>query len=261
MEDSQGEGLEKVKPSQPALVLGFSEVPEVGEKVHYFESKDDAECFVQQDEQDVSAEVCEGLNIVLKADVQGSIEAIEEVLGGIPQEKIELKVIKKGVGNVSEADVKRADSVGAEIIGFRVDYSSQVEQLAERSDVKIKTFDVIYELVEGVEELMRKELGSEVKKKSLGRVKTLVNFKTDGNRQIVGGKITKGEVNPGDKLEIIRNKEKVGRGKIVNLQQNKRDVDHLTQGEECGILFEGNARIKEGDLLQIYREKEEQKEL
>ncbi len=260
MQDSQGERLEKIEPSQPALMLGFSEVPQVGEKVSYFESREEAKEFMEKEET-VSRTAGEGLNLILKADVQGSIEAIEQVLEEIPQERLDLKIIKKKVGDVSETDVKKAQTVGAEIIGFRVDVPSQVEQLADRSQVDIKTFDVIYELVEGVQELMKKELGTEINKEELGRVKTLVNFKTDGNRQIVGGKITKGEVNPGDKLEVIRNKEKVGRGKVVNLQQNKRDVDHLTQGEECGILFEGNARIKEGDLLRVYREKEEQKSL
>jgi len=261
MEDSQGERLEKIKPSQPALMLGFSEVPKVGERVYSFESRKEAEEFVEKEEEFASPEVGEGLNVILKADVQGSIEAIEQVLEGIPQEKIKLNIVKKKVGDISEADIRRAQTIGAEIIGFRTEPTSQAGQLAERSGVEIKTYDVIYELVEGIQELMREELGTEINKKELGRVKTLVNFKTDGNRQIVGGKVTKGEVNPGDKIEIIRNKEKVGRGKIVNLQQNKRDVDHLTQGEECGILFEGNSRIKEGDLLRIYREKEEQKSL
>lgn len=262
MEDSQGERLEEIKPSQPALVLGFSEVPRVGEQVFRFEEKEQAQKFVEREETAPTTEqLGEGLKLVLKADVQGSIEAIEQVLEEIPQEKLKLRMIMKEVGDINEADVRRADTVGAEVIGFRVEPSSQAEQVADRTGVEIKTYDVIYDLVEGVRDLMKEELGTELTKEEVGRVKTLVDFKTEGKRQIVGGKITKGEVNSGDKLEIIRDKEKVGQGKIVNLQQNKKDVDHLTRGEECGILFEGNARIEESDLLRIYREQQQQKSL
>ncbi|MEF8847189.1 MAG: translation initiation factor IF-2, partial [Candidatus Paceibacterota bacterium] len=111
MQDSQGERLEKIEASQPALMLGFSEVPQVGEKVYHFEEQEEAKEFIEEEERKRSIEAGEGLNAILKVDVQGSIEAIEQVLEGIPQEKIDLKLIKKEVGDISEADVRRAQTV------------------------------------------------------------------------------------------------------------------------------------------------------
>lgn len=266
MEDSFGNQMEEVLPSQPALVLGFSEVPQVGEKVKVFETLDEAKSFRKEKEQeekiDLNLEPGEKvLNLVLKVDVLGSVEAIEQVLKSLPQEKVKLRILKSEVGDISEADIKLAQSAEGSILGFRVESTSGAQKLAEKTGIKIESFDVIYDLVDKARDLMKDQLETETIRNEMGRVKTLVIFKTSGSRQIVGGRITRGEVQKGALIDIIRNGKKVGSGKIVNLQKEKKDVDRLVKGDECGILYEGQERIQKGDTLIIYTEEEKEASL
>jgi len=265
MEDSFGDQLEEVLPSQPALILGFSEVPRVGEKVKAFENLEEAREFQEEREEekiDLNLEPGEKvLNLILKVDVLGSIEAIEQILENLPQEKVKIRILKSEVGDITEGDVKTAQTAKGSILGFRVDLTSGAEKIAEKTGVEIKTFDVIYDLVDEAEELMKNQLESEIIRNEMGRVKTLVIFKTSGSRQIVGGRITRGEVQKGALIDVIRDKKKVGSGKIVNLQKEKKDVERLVKGDECGILYEGQERIKKGDTLIIYTEEEKEPSL
>lgn len=268
LEDFQGKAIEKVVPSQPTIVLGFSEVPPIGGKVRKFDSQEQAKQFVRRQQKEEESrtvlDVESGekvLNLMIKVDVLGSIEAIEQSLSSISQEKVKLRILKSEVGQISESDVRFAQSGQAAILGFRVETSPRAESFAEQTGVEVKTFDVIYELIEAVQKLMEQQLAPETVKQQLGIVKALIIFKTGKRRQIVGGKITKGEVTTGALIEVIRDQEKVGKGKLVNLQKNKKDVERLTRGEECGILFEGNVKIKKGDLLRIYKEKKKQRKL
>jgi translation initiation factor IF-2 len=120
--------------------------------------------------------------------------------------------------------------------------------------VRIKTFDIIYELIQTVRDGMEKSLESETVRTEVGKMKALIIFFAEKNRQIVGGKITEGEFKKGLKLEVIRGAEKVGAGRIVNLQRNKKDVDLVRKGDEAGILFEGNVKIEQADILAAYVE-------
>jgi len=113
------------------------------------------------------------------------------------------------------------------------------------------TFEVIYDLVEAVRNLMEKEFKPREEWKEIGKVKILAIFRTEKNRQIVGGKVIEGEVVRGARIEVLSNEEKAGEGKMINLQRNKKDAEKINKGGECGILFKGNVKIKEGDILVI----------
>jgi translation initiation factor IF-2 len=200
----------------------------------------------------------------LKGDVFGSLEAIDGMLKNLPQDKIALRILKSEVGDINESDAKLAEMSKAMIIGFRVKVTNPVMQKMRadtEKSVRIKTFSVIYELIQDVRLGMEKNLEAETVRKDVGKLKTLMVFWGEKNRQIVGGKITDGEFKKGLKLEVIRDNAKVGTGRIINLQRNKKDIDLAKKGDEAGILFEGNVKIEKGDIIVAYIEERHKGEL
>lgn len=272
LENFQGKPIENVLPSQPAIILGFEKVPGVGEKFKSFATEKEAEVKLKTEAQkrEVNVSVLENdpskknVNIILKGDVFGSIEAIEGVLKNLPQEKVILRILKSEVGDINESDVKIAEMSKAVIVGFRVKISPAVLRIMQKEEgqkVRIKTFNIIYELIQDVRFGMEKSLEAEVVKKDVGKIKALVLFWAEKNRQIVGGKITEGEIKKGLKLEILRDNVKVGSGRIIELQRDKKVVEKLVKGDECGILFEGNVKIEKNDILSAFIEERKKSEL
>lgn len=267
IENFRGIPIEKTLPSDPAIVIGLSEVPRVGETFKVFQNAEQAKNYLQPQEKSKISEVLEVkegqkvLNLILKTDVLGSIEAIEEVLKEIPQEKILLRILKSEVGEINESDVKLVKSSKAVIFGFRVKTDRIARQMAERDRIKIITFDIIYDLVERIRKFMEKILTPEVVRIDSGQIKILAVFLTEKNRQIVGGKVITGEIKKGASIEVLRNDEIIGQGKMINLQKNKKDVERASKGEECGILYEGDVKIDVGDTLLIYTEERQKGEI
>jgi translation initiation factor IF-2 len=259
LENFQGAPIETANPSEPVIVIGFEDVPRVGENFKVFSSPETAKSQIQVRKERPIPQVLEVgpekrvLNLILKADVFGSLEAIEEVLKKIPQEKIILRILKAGVGNINESDVKFAKAGRAIILGFRVKIDLVAEKLLQKEKIRVFQFEVIYEMVEEVRKLIEKMTKLEEVKIELGKVKILATFLTEKNRQIIGGRIIEGEAKKGAKVEVLRKEELIGRGKLVNLQRNKKDTERVGKGEECGILFEGDIKIEEGDILNIIK--------
>lgn len=273
LEDFQGKTIEKAYPSQPVIVLGWEKCPGVGEKFKQYQTVEEAEKNIEiksEKKKDVLVSVIniepnqKVLNVILKADVLGSLGAIESVLKNLPQEKVVLRFLESGTGDINDSDVKLAEMSKGQIIGFRVKVNpAALEGFKKDREkrVKIKTFDVIYDLIQEVRQMMEKSLEPEVVRQDIGKVKTLVVFWGEKNRQIVGGKIVEGEIRKGLKIEVFRDEEKVGDGKIINLQRDKKDIEKLVKGDECGILFEGNTKIQERDILVFYTEERKKGEL
>jgi len=191
----------------------------------------------------------------------GSLEAIKEVLRELPQDKVILRILLGEVGEISESDVKIAVGAKAIITGFRVKISPSAEKLAQRDGIKIKVFDIIYELAQAVRQVLEKRLGSETVKESKGKVRILEIFRTEKNSQIIGGKILEGEIKRGSAVEIYRAEDKIGKGKITGLQKNKKSVETLGKGSECGMLYSGNIQVEEEDVLEAYIEERRKVEL
>ncbi|MBI2624892.1 MAG: translation initiation factor IF-2 [Candidatus Nealsonbacteria bacterium] len=261
LEDFQGNSINYGIPSMPIVVLGWEEVPQVGEKFEVYPNTEEAQKYIEKKERkkDEGAVMFleEGkrvLNLVLKADVKGSLEAIEGMLKTFPQDRVILRIINGDVGDVTEGDIKLADSSKARIIGFRISSSLAMKKFAERQEVQIIIFDVIYDLAQAVKTLMEKVSESEKIRVDIGKLKTLIVFKTDKNRQIIGGRVIEGEIKKSVLIEVSRNEEVLGRGKLVSLQKEKKDIEKAKKGEEVGILYEGDIRIEEGDILVIYIE-------
>ncbi len=290
LENFQGNPIGKASPSTPVVVLGLNQAPTVGEKFSVEKSEGVAREKAQREistprrslevgiptsppeGEDVGKEQ-KALNIILKTDVKGSLEAIEGTFKNIKQEELNINVLKSEVGDISESDIKLACSTGSTIIGFRVKSSTFIFNLAKRQGVKIKTFEVIYELVEEIKKGLTKLLEPEIVRKELGKLKVIAIFRKEKSRMIVGGKVTSGKVENKALADVFRpaslsrsgpaggNKEKIAKGRITQLQHNKKDMPEVEKGKEAGISFEGEPVIEEGDVLEVYREERKKREL
>jgi translation initiation factor IF-2 len=266
LENFQGLTIQESEPSLPVKVIGFEDVPKIGDSFKVFSDLETAKDHLNFSKAkltaipSVSAEQ-KALNLILKTDFLGSSEAIEEILSKLPQEKIVIKILKSENGEVNETDVKLAKAANAWILAFRVKINQDVQNLAEKEKVKVLQFQIIYELVEAVRGIMEKMLKPEIVRVDLGKVKILVNFLVKKNRQIIGGKVIEGEIKKGVLIEVLRKEELVGKGRLISLQRNKKDIEKAVKGEECGILFEGDVKIESGDILVMYVEEKRRGEL
>jgi translation initiation factor IF-2 len=268
LENFRGQNIAQALPSQPVVVLGLEQMPQVGDKIKVFASTEEAQAYVQKKERKKDdnqvvfvEEGKEVLNLILKADVSGSLEAIEDILASLPQDKVVLRVLEKSAGEVSESDIKLAQASRAVVLGFRVKESQAIANLRERLGVKVLSFDIIYSLVQAVRRLMESRLAPETERKTLGRLKVLAVFLNEKNRQIVGGKVIEGQAQKGAKIEVWRQDQSLGRGRLVSLQENKKDAFSVAKGREAGILYEGEAKVEAGDILEFFEESRQRAEL
>ena len=266
LEDFRGKGISEAGPSQPAVVLGWTSAPALGERVLSFTDKAKAQQAVISHPAAVKERLfaprlkAKNLNLIIKADVASSLEAIDQVLQTIQSDEVGYQVIDCGVGLLSDGDIKKATSTQAIVIGFHLSPNSALKQMAEREQVKLFTFDIIYELVEEVKKQMSLLLTPEVTRTPLGRLKIIAIFKREGRGQIVGGKVISGKLKRGALVDVTRNGQLVVTGRLAQLQQAKADVEEVTEGLEAGLRcdFVGNITpnlfIREGDLLEVYSE-------
>lgn len=255
MENWKKEVLEKAFPGQGVLVFGFEKQPGVGEIFEVFESIEKAKENLEEIKERkreilIPEEGQKTFDIILKADCLGSLEALEKLIERFPKEKVLVRILKSEVGLISEDDIKLAKSSGGKILAFKTGIDKIAKKILEKEkQIKVYQFSVIYEMLEWIKKGIEKMLEPEIERKEIGKMEVLVLFWRSGSRQIVGGKMIEGEVRKGAKIEISREGEIVGKGKLINLQINKRDVERAKKGDEVGILYEGDERIKEGDIL------------
>ncbi len=260
LENFLGNRIERGTISQPVVIIGFEGIPKVGEEFKIFPNIELAKEYMterkeQRERPGLSIPKDKRLlNLIIKADVIGSIEAIKVSLGAIPSAEVAIRILEAGAGDVNEDDVKLALAANGQIISFRTKTNMQARRLAEQKAVNILNFEIIYDLIEKTRELIREIIESETVKKNVGRLRVLVIFKTEGKRQIVGGRIVEGEFHQGLKIEVSREEKKIGAGKIIGLQRDKKEIEKGVFGEEVGILYEGSATVKEGDMLIGYIE-------
>ncbi|RLC40364.1 MAG: translation initiation factor IF-2 [Candidatus Nealsonbacteria bacterium] len=264
--DFQGNPVDQTLPSQPVSVLGFETPPGVGEKFKVYKNQEEALRAIRKEEKKAPEVISiepgkKVLNIILKTDVLGTGEAIVGALKNLPQEKVALRILKAEVGNINIGDIKLAESGKGIVFGFRVDIEETARVYAQQKKIRWKVFEVIYELVQEVRREMERVLEPEIKRIELGKVKVLALFKKSKEGQVVGGKVFEGEIEKGGLVEVLREEEVIGKGKIKNLQQEKKDVQKVGKGKECGILFQGEGEIEEGDVLVVFREERRKGEL
>lgn len=272
LEDFKGRQVKEAGPSTPATIIGLHELPNVNDVLSGFAGSREARQGAKEKRElagefgslkkfGAEDENIKKLNVVLKTDVQGSLEAIDQILGSIKSEEVGLNYIRQGVGDITESDVKLGQTSGAVVFGFNVGPTTVAKRLAEMNKVEVKSYRVIYELVDDIKKRLEEMLGEEVVRTDLGKLKVLAVFMTGKKEMIVGGKVSSGIMKNGENIEVVRGENALGRGKIKNLQQNKINVDEVDQGNECGITFEGETKIKEGDTLICFHEEVIKKKL
>ncbi len=249
LEDFLGERVDQLSPSSPALIIGFETLPQIGEeffsgKIELVEiqpqQKEETEVGGQLVPSDIQAE--RKINLILKADVSGSLEALSGIIKTFPN----IKIIGESVGDITDGDIKSAQNTKAVIVGFKTRVSKAAENLATAQGIKIITSEIIYELLKNLED----EFRAIEKPAIVGQLEILAVFdKKSGKRQVVGGRVILGTFKNNLSVKIQRQNQVIGEGKIINLQCQKQDVSQVSEGKECGLLFESDTIINIGDIL------------
>ncbi len=268
-----GKNVEEALPSMPVKILGLKGIPAVGDimevkntvernsrQKNYQLKTHAASVYIPQNRME-KKKIEDTFNIILRTDVLGSLEAIISSLDKLENPDIQLNIIGKGLGNISENDVMLAESNNAVIYGFHVTSSTSAKNFAQEKNVEIKNFKIIYELLDEVKKRMEEKLKPNIEKIILGKVKILKIFKKEKNLMIVGGKVTEGHAVLNSKVDVVKDDFIKTRGKIVKLQAQKVDMKDVGVGQECGMQYEGKALIEEGDTLIFYKEEITQKKI
>ena len=260
MEDFQGKIKKEAGPSEPVSIIGFEKVPRLGEEFQVFNNLEKAKEFVIKEDKglrrDQERQVIDSnkkiLNLVIKADVIGSLEAIETVVRNIPQKEVIIRILRSGVGDISEDDILLASSGSAYIFGFRVKANSQNQRLAEQKKVPIFLFQVIYDLAQKTREILKEIIEAQEVREDMGKLRVLAVFRSEKDRQIAGGRVFEGVFRKDLKVDIFRDERKIGKGRILNVQKERQDIEKGEKGEEIGLLLETPTKIKEGDIIIAY---------
>jgi len=192
--------------------------------------------------------------LLIKADVLGSLEAIIGSLEKIKHDEVGVRIIGKGLGNVTEDDVKKAEAGHGIVVGFHVNATPVAEQFMRERNVEFKKYEIIYDLLNWVKADLEKMLDAEKIVTEVGNLKVLAIFRTEKNSMTVGGRVESGKVKRDAFARIMHDGENIGTGKIVTCQSGKQDVKEVPEGSECGMKIESKTKISVGDVLQIYTE-------
>jgi translation initiation factor IF-2 len=283
MHDYLGNRVKEAGPSEPVEVLGFDSVPEAGEFVRVVENDRRARSLANERatrlkleqqarrggrkvslesifDQQRDREVME-LNLVLKADVSGSLEAFEDEIAKLPQSDVEVNIVRSGVGGITESDVNLAAASDAVIIGFNVRPVGEAAQVADREGVEIRTYSVIYRAFEDLRDAMQGMLAPEEVEETVGEVEIRAIFRASRVGTIAGSYVTDGKVTRGAKVRLVRDGAVIYDGQIASLRRLQDDVREVAAGFECGIVLQNYSDIKEGDQLEVYETRQVERTL
>ena len=265
-----GERIQKAEPSTPVEILGLTEVPQAGDRFEVVQNEKEMKAIVEkrrEKERDrrlesmlpahIRKESAAGegdipqLNLIIKANTNGSAEAVSQAIAGLESKEIITKIIHVGVGDISEADVMLASASGAIILGFTVKEDNNALAAAEREGVIIKKYDIIYQILEDIEKKMLSLLEPETKEVQLGIAEVRQIFTVGKTNRIAGCYVTEGKIVRSKDAVLIRNGEEIFKGEIDQLKRFKDDVKEVAQGFECGISFNKWNDIEIGDIIQV----------
>ncbi len=286
LEDFTGKAIKEAGPSKPIRVVGWSEQPEVGGLCFTFKSKKEAETFIEQEKERQNDEalkisssrqapsaheilatmaangISNGpididpanriaiLPIIIKGDTNGTLEAVKYELQKINVDRVNLKIVQTGIGDITENDVKLAGGkAGTLVIGFNTKVDNSARQLALRTNTQIETFDIIYKLTEWLKIKAEENIPKRQVEEETGTLKILKVFSTNKDKQVIGGRVEMGTVHLHDRIKIMRREAEIGRGHIRELQQAKNKVGSVEEGKECGLMVESKIELVAGDKL------------
>jgi translation initiation factor IF-2 len=275
MFNERGKKIEEVHPAEPASVLGLDGSPIAGDRFEVMADERSAREKAAQHEQlareisfrtkkhltldEIARRIKLGnfkeLNIIIKADVQGSVEALQDSLEKLSTEQISVNVLWKSVGQITEGDVMLASASNAIIIGFEVRPSASAKRLAEKEQIQIKTYSIIYDAINDVQDAMKGMLAPETKEEVIGTAEVKSVFRISKVGNIAGCLVTEGKVLRSNKVRVIREGVVLFTGKIAALKHYKDDAKEINMGMECGLSIENYNDFKEGDILEAFEEK------
>lgn len=274
MLDERGHKLKEAKPSTPVTVLGLDGAPTAGDKFKIFEDEKEAKSIANKRSQlqreqsirtkkhltldEIGRRIALGdfkeLNIILKGDVDGSIEALSDQLQRLSTEEIQVNILHKGVGQITESDILLATASDAIVIGFNVRAGANAKELADREQIDIRTYSVIYAVIDEVKEAMEGMLSPEIKEQVIGNVEIRQVFKISKVGSIAGCMVLSGKVTRNAKVRLLRDGIVKYDGELESLKRFKDDVKEVTKGYECGLNLKGFNDLEENDQLEIYEE-------
>ncbi len=272
MKDDKGKSVKSAGPSTPVEIMGLTDVPEAGDTFYEVKNEKMAKHLIerrkrQEREKSINAttkvtldnlftQMEEGnlkvLNLIVKADVQGSVEAVKQSLEKLSNEEVKVKVIHSAAGAVNQSDVTLAKVSNAIIIAFNVRPDNMAKEIAEKDEVEIKQYSIIYQAIEDVEAAMKGMLDPEFEEKIIGNVEVRQTFKISNVGTIAGGYVLSGKVERNAGVRVIRDNVVIHDGHLATLKRFKDDVKEVTKGFECGIQIENYNDIKEADIIEVY---------
>lgn len=273
MTDYAGERVKSAGPSQPVEILGLNDVPGAGDKVVYAhderEARDlageriDAEkarlnsgpkkkLSLRDLRKHLDADVIKDLNLIIKADVQGSVEAVKGMVEKVENEEVKVKILHAAVGSITESDILLASTANAICVGFNVKPEPKAKTEAAQQKVEIRTYTIIYELIEDIEAAVKGMLEPKFEEEYHGTVEIRAVFKLTKAGKVAGSHITDGKVLRNDKVRVTRAGELIYNGSIESLRNVKQDVREMTAGQDCGLRFVNWEGFKEGDLVTVF---------
>ena len=274
MNDEKGKMLKKATPSMPVEIIGLNAVPEAGEVLVALktdkEAKDFAATFINEGKKnlleetrhqmslnDLFEQIQEGnlkeLPLIVKADVQGSVEAVKQSLLKLSNDEIVVKVIHGAVGTITESDVTLASASNAIIIGFNVRIDAQAKASADQEHVEVKLYNVIYQAIEDVERAIKGMRAAVYEERVTATLEIRQMFKASGVGNIAGAYVKKGTVERGSQCRIFHDGEKIYEGKLKSLKRFKDDVKEVKEGFECGLVFEDFNDFNEEDTVECFK--------
>ena len=273
MIDDKGRRVKKAGPSTPVEILGLNEVPQAGEVFIATDTEKEAramaETFIATKREKMLADTksklsldglfdqiqagqIKDLNIIVKADVQGSVEAVKQSLAKLSNDEVAVKVIHGGVGAINESDVTLASASNAIIIGFNVRPDNQAKIIAEQEKVDLRLYRVIYNAIEDIEAAMKGMLEPTFEEKIIGHAEVRQTYKVSGVGTIIGGYVQDGKIVRNCKVRLLRDNVVIHEGELASLKRFKDDVKEVNSGYECGMSFEKYNDIKEGDQIEAF---------
>ena len=270
LQDYTFKAIDKALPSFPVRIAGLKSVPNFGDKLLAFSSEKEARETAQKSQTfsakvnvatakkienggDQKGRAAIDFNIVIKCDVKGSLDAIKKMISEINTEEIQVKLISEGVGAISESDITLARATGALVIGFRVKVLGAAKKIAESEKISIKTYDIIYQLIDDLKENLSALLPPEIIEEELGSGEILAIFRDDRKGFVAGGRVLSGKVSVGNSIKFFQKENEKYRAEVVSLRKEKNDVKEVESGTECGVGLPANANVAVGDTYIAFK--------
>lgn len=272
--NERGQRIKEAGPAIPAQVLGMKDVPRAGDRFLVMESEAEARKIALERQQikreqdlrrihvqtldEISKQISEGktkeLNIIIKGDVDGSIEALADSLMKLSNEEVAVRIIHKGIGMIKESDILLASASKAVIIGFNVTSDSKARLLAKSERVEVRTYNVIYNVVDDIRKALEGMLEPEKVVTEIGRAEVLAVFKIPGLGRVAGVRVIQGQARKDARVKVHRDNEVIYEGEVASLKHFQEDVKEVQEGNECGVAFKDWEKVKVGDVLEFYTE-------